>query len=89
MYHLCSSQISDSNTDTDQDHLNVTSQKKSHGSRCFVLAKGNLAAARLLLAVLLAGVDNGTAVEDLLATLSGVESLARNDAVDFCRISML
>ena len=45
--------------------------------------KGSLAAARLLLAVLLAGIDNGTAVEDLLATLSVVESLAGNDAVDF------
>lgn len=52
---------------------------------CIVLAKGNLAAARLLLAVLLAGVDNGTAVEDLLATLSVVESLAGDNAVDFYR----
>lgn len=70
---------------TYQDHLNVASQKKSRGSRCIVLTKGNLAAALLLLAVLLAGVDNGTAVEDLLATLSVVESLAGNDAVDFCK----
>lgn len=83
MYHVCSRQISDSNTD--QDHLNVTSQKKSRSSRCVVPVKGSLAAARLLLAVLLAGVDNGTAVEDLLATLSVVESLAGNDAVDFYR----
>lgn len=37
---------------------------------------------------MLARVDHGTAVENLLATLSIVESLAGNNAVDFCSISM-
>lgn len=82
VYHLCSCRNPDSNTD--QDHLNITSQKKSRGGRGIVLARGKLTAALLLLIVVLAGVDNGLASEDLLATFSVVQSLAGNNAVDFC-----
>jgi len=85
VYHLCSRRIPDSNTD--QDHLNITSQKKSRGIRCIVLARGNLTAAGFLLVVVLAGVDNGLASEYLLAAFSRVESLAGDNAVDFCRLS--